>query len=63
MKVGDEALTDFNGNGMVRVTISGRRDNAQSQSRVMYRVWPPLKGGNNETWYDADWFEPATPNA
>ena len=24
---------------------------------------PPLKGGNNETWYDADWFEPAPPNA
>ena len=63
MQKGDEAVTDFNGKGVVRVAITDRRENAQSQSRVMYRVWPPLKGGNNETWYDADWFEPAPPNA
>jgi len=59
LQKGDEAVTDFNGKGVVRVAITDRRENAQSQSRVMYRVWPPLKGGNNETWYDADWFEPA----
>ena len=63
MQKGDESVTDFNGKGVVRVAITDRRENAQSQSRVMYRVWPPLKGGNNETWYDADWFEPAPPNA
>lgn len=63
LQKGDEAVTDFNGKGVVRVAITDRRENAQSQSRVMYRVWPPLKGGNNETWYDADWFEPAPPNA
>jgi len=62
LQKGDEAVTDFNGKGVVRVAITDRRENAQSQSRVMYRVWPPLKGGNNETWYDADWFEPAPPN-
>ena len=53
MQKGDEAVTDFNGKGVVRVAITDRREHAQSQSRVMYRVWPPLKGGNNETWYDA----------
>ena len=63
LQKGDESVTDFNGKGVVRVAITDRRENAQSQSRVMYRVWPPLKGGNNETWYDADWFEPAPPNA
>ena len=63
LQKGDEAVTDFNGKGVVRVAITDRREHAQSQSRVMYRVWPPLKGGNNETWYDADWFEPAPPNA
>jgi len=62
LQKGDEAVTDFNGKGVVRVAITDRREHAQSQSRVMYRVWPPLKGGNNETWYDADWFEPAPPN-
>ena len=49
LQKGDEAVTDFNGKGVVRVAITDRRENAQSQSRVMYRVWPPLKGGNNET--------------
>jgi len=59
LQVGDEALTDFNGCGMTLVRIVERVEGTTSQSRICYRVAPPLKGGDARTLYDADWFEPA----
>lgn len=61
LQAGDYALTDFNGKGLTRVRIvqrGGRRDYGHSQSGILFRVDPPLKGGDSMTWYDADWFEP-----
>lgn len=62
LQVGDEALTDFNGKGLTLVQIVERITDAASQSRIMFRVSPPLNGGNKFSWYDADWFEPAPKN-
>ena len=59
LKAGDEALTDFNGRGLTLVKIIERVEGLQSQSRICYRVAPPLKGGDALTLYDADWFDPA----
>jgi len=41
------------------VRIVERVEGSASQSRICYRVAPPLKGGDASTLYDADWFEPA----
>lgn len=62
LQAGDEALTDFNGRGMTLVRIVERVEGSASQSRICYRVAPPLKGGDAGTLYDADWFEPAPAN-
>lgn len=62
LQEGDEALTDFNGHGLTLVRIVERIEGTTSQSRICYRVDPPLKGGNRLTQYDADWFEPAPKN-
>ncbi len=62
LKPGDEALTDYNGRGMTRVRIVERIEGATSQSRICYRVSPPLKGGDSSSEYDADWFEPCLPD-
>ena len=62
LKEGDEALTDFNGRGMTLVRIVARIEGTSSQSRICYRVSPPLKGGDARTQYDADWFEPCPPD-
>lgn len=65
LKVGDEAVTDYNGPGpMARVRIveaDYTRRHGHSQSGVLFRVAPPLKNGTAQCWYDADWFEPAPP--
>lgn len=58
LQPGDQAHTDFNGHPYTRVTILERRDGQVSQSGTMYRVAPPLRGGSQDTWYDADWFWP-----
>ena len=58
LKVGDKALTDFNGKGMTVVTITSRHEGTRSQSGICYKVDPPLKGGSEESLYDADWFQP-----
>lgn len=62
LKVGDFALTDFNGDGkLTRVQIIARddkREHGNSGSGVMYRVEPPLKHGSGLTWYDSAWFVP-----
>ncbi len=62
LKAGDDALTDFNGNGLTLVRIVQRIEGTRSQSGICYRVMPPLKGGDESTQYDADWFEPAPAN-
>ena len=62
LQPGDEALTDYNGPGaMTRVRIVARDDSRvrKSQSGVLYQVSPKLRNGIAESWYDADWFEPA----
>ena len=55
---GDEALTDFNGEGMTLVKIVERIAPTHSESRVCFRVSPSLKNGDETTLYDAAWFEP-----
>lgn len=59
LKAGDEAMTDFNGRGLTLVRIVERVEFRQSQSGILYRVAPSLKGGDASTLYDADWFDPA----
>ena len=62
MRVGQDALTDYNGSGMTRVEIveaDYTRRHGHSQSGILFRVAPPLKNGTTQSWYDADWFEPA----
>lgn len=63
LQVGDEALTDYNGPGpKVKVRIverDDRRVHGHSQSGIMFRVTPNLNNGSVNSWYDADWFEPA----
>lgn len=63
LQIGDEALTDYNGPGRLeKVRIIDRDDKRQHghcQSGIMFRVAPNLRNGSNESWYDADWFEPA----
>ena len=59
LQVGDEALTDFNGHGgMTLVKIVERFEEANSQSRICFRVWPLLKNCDATAKLDADWFEP-----
>ena len=66
LRVGDDAVTDYNGPGsMTRVQIIERDDQrlyGRSQSGVMFRVTPILRYGTSGTWYDADWFDPVPPN-
>lgn len=62
LKAGDEALTDFNGRGMTLVRIVERFDGMRSQSGILFSVSPALKGGREDSLYDADWFEPAPAN-
>ncbi len=63
LTVGDWAVTDYNGPGpMARVQIVAEdraRLYGHSQSGIMFRVRPLLKNGTAESWYCADWFEPA----
>lgn len=67
MDVGDLAVTDFNSRTdrpghLVRVQITAvdrGRAHGHSQSGVMFQVAPLLKGGTADSWYCADWFEPA----
>ena len=62
LNVGDYALTDYNGPGpLFKVQIIERDDkrkNGNSQSGIMFRVYPLLRNGTGASWYDADWFEP-----
>lgn len=62
---GQDALTDYNGPGpMTRVMIveaDYTRRHGHSQSGTLFRVMPPLRNGTANSWYDADWFEPAPP--
>jgi hypothetical protein len=73
--IGDWAVTDFNNAGgrpgpLARVQIVAvdrNRLHGHSQSGVMFQVRPLLKHGTPNSWYCADWFEPAArhepPNA
>jgi hypothetical protein len=58
LQVGDFAVTDYNHTGhptRVRIVHVSR---GRSQSGILFRVSPALKNGKQDTWYDADWFEP-----
>jgi hypothetical protein len=71
LKVGASPVTYFNSpfRGLpvettVRITAVDRdRTHGHSQSGVMFQVEPMLKGGTGDSWYDADWFEPAPAKA
>ena len=61
LQVGDDALTDFNGpGGLTLVKIVELFTEANSQSRICFRVWPLLKNCDESSKLDADWFEPVT---
>ena len=59
-------MTDYNNAGsrpgpLTRVQILAvdrHRMHGHSQSGVMFKVHPLLKGGTLDSWYCADWFEP-----
>jgi hypothetical protein len=57
LQPGDYAITNFNGNGLVRVRITARRDKQRSQSGIVFQVSPKLKNSAADAWIDADWFE------
>jgi hypothetical protein len=59
LQVGDEALTDYSGNGMTLVVITERFTGTKSQSGICFRVKPPLEKYDPFAMFDADWFEPA----
>lgn len=63
LQPGDKATTDYNKGLITKVEIRERREQPGTQSCVQYRVFPALHGGYPSTWYDADWFEPALPDA
>lgn len=64
---GDWVTTDYN----TRTDHAGRAERAQivavdrerrygnSQSGVMFQVCPALKNNTPDSWFCADWFEPA----
>lgn len=61
LSVGDFATTDFNGGRIatkVRIIDVDRSRKSASQSGILFKVWPLLKGGTADSWYDADWFDP-----
>lgn len=57
LQIGDKAFTDFNGDGFVEVTITRRFENTASQSGICYAVSPALLNNDDNTQFDADWFE------
>lgn len=56
LQVGDEALTDYNGNGLALVRITERFDGQRCQGGILFRVAPLLKGGTSSSLYSCDWF-------
>ncbi len=59
LKVGDFAMTDFNDRkNMIKVKITERRHRTSSESKVLLRVDPAMRGGDLNTWYDSNWFYP-----
>lgn len=65
LRVGDDAMTDFNGAGTsTRVTIieaDYTRRHGYSQSGITFRVRGKLRNTTESDWIDAEWFEPAPP--
>jgi hypothetical protein len=58
LQVGDYAYTDYR-KGWTLVRITERIEGTPSQSRICFRVDPPLEKYDLYARYDADWFEPA----
>ena len=59
LQVGDEALTDYNGNGLTLVRITERLEGQQCQGGILFRVTGLLKGGASDSLYSCDWFRAA----
>lgn len=59
LQVGDKVTTNFSGRRTVH-TITERRENQVSQSRILFRVTPYVPGSSGRDGIDADWFEPTT---
>jgi hypothetical protein len=58
LQVGDKVKTKFSGRWTMH-TITERRENQVSQSRILFRVTPYVSGSSSRDGIDADWFEPA----
>lgn len=57
LQVGAAVVTDFSGK-LSQHKITERKEGT-SQSGIMFRVIPCVKGsGGKMQWLDADWFEP-----
>jgi hypothetical protein len=68
LSIGDWVITDYNSagsplSGLITrvqiVAVDRHREHGHSQSGVMFKVFPLLKYGTPDSWYCADWFEPA----
>lgn len=59
LQVGDEAWTDYSGQGLTLVRITGRREGQTSQSRVTLTCEPRPRGMRSGDWIDSHWFDPA----
>ena len=63
LRVGDDALTDYNGPGTTTlVTIIAAdytRRHGHSQSGIQFQVRGKLKNCTERDWIDSEWFEPA----
>ena len=58
LQPGDLATTDYIANKTTQVTILERKTGQQSSTGIMYRVTPALCCGDENVWFDADWFKP-----
>ena len=62
LQPGDRATTDYSGRGRTTthtiVDRSDTREHGPSQSGIMFRVTPPVRGSCAHHWIDADWFTP-----
>ncbi len=58
LQIGDWAVTNYGKTGQpIKVHIIDR-GYFRCESGVRFRVIPILKNGGENTWYDANWFEP-----
>ena len=61
LQPGDYATTDYEigyaNAGPLKTVRIVERTEGKSQTGVLYRVTPPLRGNSADGWFDAAWFE------